>query len=58
MKTKTYKATLTDWRLKVLDTLNMNYEVVGKEIIYKGNLETTFVNFLIDKRIELNIEPN
>lgn len=58
MKTqKTHKATLTDWRVKVLESLNMKYEVKNNMIIYKGELESTLVNFLVDKRIELGINP-
>ena len=55
--TKTHKATLTEWRIKVLETLNMPYEVKNDMIIYKGILESTLVNFLVDKRIELGINP-
>ncbi len=53
---KTYKAGLTQWRLQVLNTLGLKFEIIKDTIIYKGKLDTTFVNFLIDKKIELGIK--
>ena len=54
--TKTHKAGLTNWRVEVLEFLNMKYEVKNDTIIYKGSLDNTLVSFLIDKSIELEIK--
>jgi hypothetical protein len=53
---KTYKAGLTQWRLEVLNALGLKFEIIEDTIIYKGKLNTTFVNFLIDKKIQLSIK--
>jgi len=53
----THKAGLTDWRIKVMETLKMDYTIKNGQIIYKGELEITLVNFLVEKRIELGIHP-
>ena len=55
MTTKTHKAGVTSWRLEVMNTLNMKYEIKKGQIIYKGDLNESLVGFLVTKKNELNI---
>ena len=52
---KTYKAKKTDLRVRIMDALNLPYELENNMIVYKGILETSLVSFLVTKGIELNM---
>ena len=56
---KTHKAVNTQWRQEVLITLNLEYTIVGKNIIFKGDIGNydTLVSLLVRERIKLGINP-
>ena len=50
---KTHKATKTEWRIKLMNRLNLSFDIKDKKIVYKGDLNgKTLVNFLVDNAIE------
>ena len=50
---KTHKATKTEWRIKLMNRLNLSFDIKDKKIIYKGDLNgKTLVHFLVDNAIE------
>jgi hypothetical protein len=57
-KQKTQKAVKTEWREKVLIALNLEYSIIGKNIIFKGDLGNyeTLVNLLVSEAIKLSIK--
>ena len=56
---KTHKAVNTQWRQEVLITLNLEYTIVGKNIIFKGDIGNydTLVSLFERERIKLGINP-
>ena len=50
MAIRTHKAGFTQWRVDVMNKLGLKFEVKNDKIIYKGELKTTFVSFLIDSQ--------
>ncbi len=56
---KTHKAVNSQWREEVLITLNLEYTIVGKNIIFKGDIGNynTLVDLLVSERIKLGINP-
>ena len=54
---KTHKVAFAQWRVNVLNALNMKHKIISGQIIYKGTLENSLVNFLVSKRLELGINP-
>ena len=58
MSNKTHKAGRTEWREKVMNTLNLNYTIVNNKIIFKGNIGNykTLVDLLVIEAEKLNIQ--
>jgi hypothetical protein len=56
---KKHKAVNSQWREKVLITLNLEYTIIGKNIIFKGDIGNynTLVDLLVSERIKLGINP-
>jgi hypothetical protein len=56
---KTYKVGKTEWREKVLIALNLQYNIIDNQIIFKGDIGNykTLVDLLVSERIKLSIEP-
>ena len=55
---KTYKVGKAEWREKVLIALNLEYNIIDNQIIFKGDIGNykTLVDLLVSERIKLSIE--
>lgn len=56
---KTFKANRNDWREKVLQTINLDYTIVGRKIVVKGDIRgyKTLVDLLVIECEKLGIQP-
>jgi hypothetical protein len=58
-KIKTFKATQSEWREKVLKAINLEYTIDNNMIVVKGSIGEykTLVDLLVTERIKLGILP-
>jgi len=53
---KTYKATVSEWRVEVMNALGLKYTIENNMIVCKLVLSGSFVSFLVDQKIKLGIK--